>query len=142
MTPTLLGRWQTRLFINTALGLPLTVPFFVISIPTGPGALVPFGALAIVTFVGLVLDVGYQQVQKRRWDHDWPTWIQVVAGLIEGLVSWMVLLICVPLWIWMPLVLTLFPLHYTVVWLAGFLFLQGPVYVVFPMWRFRGGRIV
>ncbi|MGK0348682.1 MAG: hypothetical protein ACI855_004774, partial [Myxococcota bacterium] len=40
------------------------------------------------------------------------------------------------------LALFLFPLHYGIIWLAGFLFVQGPIYVVFPRWRYRGGRIV
>jgi hypothetical protein len=50
--------------------------------------------------------------------------------------------VCLPLCCFAQLALFLFPLHYGIIWLAGFLFVHGPIYVVFPRWRYRGGRIV
>lgn len=140
MTPTLAGRMQTRLFIIVLFGIPWTLPFAVLSIPTGVGVVVPFIALAIVLGVGLALDPLYDRMQQRRWDHDWPTWLQVVAGLVEGLLAWILVASCCPLPLAAPAAVVLFPLHYGLVWLTGFLFLQGPIQVLFPHWRFRGGR--
>jgi hypothetical protein len=141
MTPVLMGRWQTRLFVMTVFGIPLTIPFAVLGlITTGVGVLGPFVALSSVTGIGLILDVGYDTMQQKRWDHDWPTWLQVVAGVVEGLLSGAVA--CCPLVCLNGVAVVLFPLHYGIIWLAGFLFVQGPIYVVFPRWRYRGGQIV
>ena len=143
MTPVLMGRWQTRLFVMTVFGIPLTLPFAVVGLlQSGFGALGPFVALVAVTVIGLTLDGFYDGMQRKRWDHDWPTWLQVAAGAVEGVFAWGVLCGCCVLWPVTAGAIVLFPLHYGLVWLAGFLFVQGPVYVVFPQWRYRGGRIV
>jgi hypothetical protein len=35
-----------------------------------------------------------------------------------------------------------FLIHYWLVWIGVFIGTQGPLRILFPRWRFRGGRIV
>jgi hypothetical protein len=39
-----------------------------------------------------------------------------------------------------PVNIILFALHYWSVWLGVFLMTQGPMRIIFPRWRFSGGR--
>ena len=136
MTPTLMGRVQTRTVLLTALGVPITLPFCVLAFPLVP---IPLVMLAIVWLVGLTLDPVYHALQQRRWDHDWPVHLQIVAGLVELLVSLPVVVGCGL--VSNPLTILLFPFNYLFVWLAMFLVAQGPMRVVFLRWRFRGGEL-
>ena len=136
MTPTLMGRVQTRTVLLTALGVPITLPFCVLAFPLVP---IPLVMLAIVWLVGLTLDPVYHALQQRRWDHDWPVHLQIVAGLVELLVSLPFVVGCGL--VSNPLTILLFPFNYLFVWLAMFLVAQGPMRVVFLRWRFRGGEL-
>ena len=135
MTPTLKGRVQTRLLLIGAIGVPITIPFALLAFPFVP---LPFLMLVIVLFVGLALDPVYHLIQQRRWDHDWPVWWQIVAGFVEFMFALPLLIGCGSLW---PQTICLVPLHYGLVWLAMFAMIQGPIRVLVPGWRFRGGEI-
>ncbi|MGK7891617.1 MAG: hypothetical protein AB4042_19990 [Leptolyngbyaceae cyanobacterium] len=135
MTPTLLGRWQTRLLLSLTVGVLLTVPFAIVLGSTA------FAVLAYVILFGLGWDALYTVLQKKRWDHDWPAVFQLAAGIWEAL-------------FFLALILTLglpginqfafpvvgFILHYSTVWLGIFLASQVLMRLLFPRWRFQGGR--
>ncbi|MCB9743567.1 MAG: hypothetical protein H6740_13280 [Alphaproteobacteria bacterium] len=144
MTPTLSGRWQTRIALMTLLGVPLTLPFCLLALLTvPPSAPVPLFMLGVVLGVGLALDPLYDRSQRGRWDHDWPVHVQLLTGLLEGLLSFILLFgCCGGVALLNPGLLLLFPIHYLLVWGSIFLFLQGPIRVLFPRWRYRGGEIL
>ena len=122
MTPTLLGRWQSRLLLFWTVGALVTIPFGF------PG----FTVLAIATLFGLGWDASYTVLQKFRWDRDWPAALQLLAGIWEGVVLWLV----IP-WI-SPYYVSI--LHYSLMWLVVFIASQSVMRVLFPRWRFFGGR--
>ena len=142
MTPTLFGRWQTRLLLLATIGVVVSLPFAMGLI--GPGAnSVYFWILGYVAIFGLIWDVLYNYLQKSRWYRDWPAAYQLVAGIWES-----VFIFCgVKLFGFLPIPipkaeLTLgdFLLHYSLVWLAVFIASQSLMRIIFPRWRFRGGQ--
>ncbi|MDB9373727.1 hypothetical protein [Nodularia sphaerocarpa] len=142
MTPTLFGRWQTRLLLLATIGVVVSLPFAMGLI--GPGAnSVYFWILGYVAIFGLIWDVLYNYLQKLRWDRDWPAAYQLVACIWES-----VFIFCgIKFFGFLPIPipkseLTLgdFLLHYSLVWLAVFIASQSLMRIIFPRWRFRGGQ--
>lgn len=142
MTPTLLGRWQTRLLLLGTVGTLISLPFAIGII--GPGAnSVYYWILAYVAIFGLIWDILYNQIQKYRWDRDWPAAYQLMAGIWE-----MVFVFCgVKLFGFLPIPLPkeeldpfVFLSHYSLVWLGIFICSQSFMRIIFPHWRFRGGQ--
>lgn len=138
MTPILLGRWQTRIFLMTSFGVLVTALF---GWSIGD-FLTPFVILGYVLIIGLYADVFYDVVQRNRWDHDWPPVLHFASGIFEGAVMWL-LIVLLPL----PGVPENMPFgtfltHYTLVWVVLFAVMWGPMKIFFPWWRFRGGRIL
>ncbi|MEH2094117.1 hypothetical protein CDG77_05965 [Nostoc sp. 'Peltigera membranacea cyanobiont' 213] len=142
MTPTLFGRWQTRLLLILTVGVLVSLPFALGLI--GPGAnSVYFWILGYVAVFGLGWDVLYNHLQKSRWDRDWPAVYQLLAGIWE-----LAFVFCgVKLFGFLPiplpkeeLPLAVFLLHYSVVWLAVFISSQSLMRIIFLRWRFRGGE--
>jgi len=126
MTPTLLGRWQIRLFLLSTVGL-------VISILIGGiyGNIVPaLLGLGTVLAVGCILDILYQYIQSFRWDADWPTSFQVGAGILEGLLVFFLIHPPQDMFLW----------QYGSIWLITFLLIQGPLRILWPKWRYQGGE--
>lgn len=143
VTPTLPGRWQTRLFVLVAIGVPVTLVFTLLFDDPGVSRSVFFRVLAYVLVFGLAWDVVFILAQRLRWDRDWPAAFQLGAGVLEGLVLWLIIDSAglpgiaagsVPFW-------SRFLPHYGLVWLAGFLWVQGPMRVLSTTWRFDGGRL-
>ena len=139
VTPTLIGRWQTRVFTLATLGVLVTAVFYVLS-RFNP---LFFFVLGYVLVFGLVWDLIYIMLQKLRWDRDWPAVFQVINGIIEGLFLYLIMSFFglpgiprgdVPGWVFLQ--------HYGLVWLISYWWVQGPMRALFPWWRFRGGRIV
>ncbi|NES94959.1 MAG: hypothetical protein F6K32_06935 [Desertifilum sp. SIO1I2] len=139
MTPTLFGRWQTRLFLLATAGGSITLLFALGIIGPGAGGIY-FWILAYVALFGLAWDVFYNYLQQGRWDRDWPAAVQWLAALGEAIFLLLVIKIIglpgVPRW--MPV--GLFFLHYGCVWLAVFLASQSLMRILFIRWRFNGGR--
>ena len=137
MTPTLLGRWETRTALLATFGLVISLIFLVFD-PSGP-----FIAVLIdVWFFGLLWDVVYIGLQKFRWDRDWPTCFQILTGFTEGAFIYILSRTT-----GLPLVHGRIPLHifilqYGLIWLTTFLWVQGPMRLVNLHWRFHGGRFV
>lgn len=139
MTPTLFGRWQTRLFLLSTIGILVTLPFSLgfFEPNFGNGY---FLVLAYIALFGCGWDILYNYLQKNRWDRDWPGIFQVLAGIWEAIF----LAVCVNL-IGLPslpkLDLFWFTFHYSLVWLSVYVASQTMMRVLFPLWRFRGGQI-
>jgi hypothetical protein len=142
MTPTLLGRWQTRLLLLATVGVVVSLPFAMGLIGSSGGS-VYFFILIYVAIFGLVWDVLYDYLQKFRWDRDWPAAYQLFAGIWECFFVFCGVKIFGFLPLPIPkdfLSLELFLLHYSVVWLAVFIASQSLIRIIFPRWRFRGGQ--
>ncbi|MEO8893587.1 MAG: hypothetical protein ABI417_19040 [Coleofasciculaceae cyanobacterium] len=139
MTPTLFGRWQTRLFLLFSVGSLITLPFYlgIIEPDFGIGYFLVLGYIALF---GCVWDLVYNYLQKFRWDRDWPGALQLLAGIWEAIF----LLVCVNFF-GLPglpkLDLFWFTWHYSLVWLSVYIASQTIMRILFPLWRFRGGQI-
>jgi hypothetical protein len=142
MTPTLFGRWQTRLLLLATIGVLVSLPFAIGLIASSPST-VYFWILSYVAIFGLAWDIVYDQLQKYRWDRDWPAAYQFLAGIWE-----MVFVFCgVKFFGFLPLPIPkeelspgVFLLHYSIVWIAVFITSQSLMRIVFVRWRFRGGE--
>lgn len=136
MTPTLMGRWQTRLLLLGSVGVVITALFAGIA-----GSSEPFVNLLLVLIFGFFWDLLYIFCQSFRWDGDWPPIFQLLEGIWEGL---FVFFINPNHRLPLPELLSadtaLFFAHYATIWFAVFVMTQGPLRVLFPHWRFRGGR--
>jgi hypothetical protein len=138
VTPTLAGRWQTRIALFATLGLLITLIFVVLT-----GRTVFLFALLYLALFGLAWDLIYTILQRFRWDRDWPPIFAWLAAVWEG-----VFLFALAAVVALPgidpggLPLVPFVLHYGLVWITIFLWTQGPMRALFPFWRFHGGRIV
>lgn len=141
MTPTLFGRWQTRIFLFATVGVLATLPFSlgVLGSPSNTY----LGILIWVGIFGLGWDILYDRLQKFRWDRDWPASFQLLAGIWEG-VFILVLLnglsVALPGVEKLPIRLSTFIWHYSCVWLSVFIASQSVMRILFPRWRFRGGK--
>ena len=134
MTPTLFGRWQTRLFLLSTVGIIITIPFYLLNKES-----VFFVVLFYVFLLGLGWDAIYNFLQKLRWDHDWPGTLQLLAGIVEGIVLGLLCKSKI-----LPGLTNFnlpdFIIHYSTVWLAVYTCSQTIMRVIFPRWRFRGGQ--
>jgi hypothetical protein len=142
MTPTLIGRWQTRILLLATAGVLVSLPFVMGWI--GPGSNpVYFAILSYVGIFGLAWDTLYDHLQKSRWDRDWPAIYQVFAGIWEMLFVWCGVKLLGIFPIPMPkenLFWGAFFQHYVTVWIAVFITSQVIMRIIFPFWRFRGGK--
>ncbi len=136
MTPTLLGRWQIRLFLLSTIGLVISLLVWWITRSPTP---LPLLALLYVFIVGCILDVLYQYIQSFRWDRDWPTSFQVVAGIVEGLLVWLLVELSNHFALAKSFTL-IFLIQYGSIWLIIFALLQGPLRILWPQWRYQGGE--
>ena len=136
MTPTLIGRWQTRIVTFATLGVIVTAIFALL----GDGPF--FAVLGYVVLFGLVWDVVWIGLQQLRWDRDWPAAFQVATGIWEGIFVYAVASLVILPGIPHEIPPTTFIAHYGLVWLTIFVWVQGPMRVILPFWRFHGGRVV
>lgn len=131
MIPSLVGRLQTRLFTMATIGLVWTL-FYAWVTPVGVvDVLIILGA---ATVAGLVWELVYNAYANTRWDKDFASGLALVMGLVE-LVP--VLGLAAVLDLSLGYVAAHFGVAYVLIWL----FVQGPIRVLIPRWRFRAGRI-
>ena len=143
MTPTLLGRIQTRWVLVWTVGLlwllvvgpwlPLAGPTTATVWHTG------LAALVLVSVVGTAWELAYHAVQQLRWDKDWPTLLGLLLGLSEGVVVYRLLQLGLP---WQVDAITPAPFawQFGTIWVVIWAVANGPIRVLFPRWRFAGGR--
>ncbi|KAA3663843.1 MAG: hypothetical protein DWQ04_08760 [Chloroflexi bacterium] len=137
MTPTLAGRWQSRFLLLGTLGMIISIGFAWLF-----QSAAPLIFLLVVALFGLAWDVLYDVLQKRRWDHDWPPSFQLLAGIIEGLFVFLLVVSVGQRHAFALPTMSQFWLHYTTVWLATFAASQSVMRLIFPRWRFHGGEWV
>jgi hypothetical protein len=154
MTPTFIGRIQTRIFALIVIGVPATLLItLVIPATLSPGTsrggalgglyAITFSALAIVLVVGVVVwEPIYHGLQQFRWEKDWPTFFGLITGINEGILAYVLLKAIGPTPSGAQVGAGGFAVDFAFVWLSAFLFLNGPMRVPFIRWRFRGGRVL
>ena len=139
MTPTLFGRWQTRIFLLATVGILISLPFHWGYF--GQESNVYFWVVFYVGLLGIGWDVLYDFLQKYMWDHDWPGAFQFYAGVVEGLVLAVIIdNIGLPHIPRSEFDLITFIQHYGLVWLGVYLSSWVVMRLLFPRWRFRGGE--
>ena len=135
MTPTLFGRWQTRIFLLLTIGFLITFVFFLIS-----SKIAYFLVLFYVLLFGLIWDIFYNFLQKLRWDRDWIGIFQLLTGIWEGIFIFTMIK-----WLGLPgiprnILFLNFAFHYSCVWLGIYTISQTLMRILFPRWRFWGGQ--
>ena len=160
MIPTLFGRWQSRLLIFVIFGLPVT---YIYGIALAGWSLLParepFLLLVTILGLGLILDCVYSQMQRFRWDNDWPfaffvffsyaEFLLVVGAMRLDWLPWLPScrqtrtdpltrqLVCqiytIPFWLafW----------HFTSIFVPAFVFVVGLGQTLLLRWRFKGGEL-
>ncbi|MCL4870470.1 MAG: hypothetical protein KJ063_16025 [Anaerolineae bacterium] len=141
MTPTLRGRVETRLFLLTFLGLPITAIFAWLY----QDRQTPFVLLGYVLLFGLAWDGVYYGLQTLRWNRDWPPLFMVVAGVWEAMFLWGLISLSREAGLTLPgvapgLTFFQFAAHYTVVFWSTFAAAFSLLPILFPRWRYRGGE--
>lgn len=145
MTPTLLGRLQTRWAMVWTVGLAwvlLIGPLLPLAGPT-PETVRHTGiaSLVLVAIVGTVWELLYHLVQQLRWDKDWPTLLGLVLGVPEGFVVYQLLIRDLP-FVTDPISPQPFIWQFATVWVVIWAVTNGPIRILFPRWRFAGGRFL
>lgn len=140
MTPTLFGRWQTRIFLLSTVGILVTIPFALGWIGNN-ASLIYFWVLFYIGLFGLAWDCIYHFLQQFLWDHDWPGILQLGAAVVEAIfLLVLIIFFGLPNIVPTDLNVGLFFLHYSAVWIAVYLAAWVVMRLLFPRWRFRGGR--
>jgi hypothetical protein len=145
MSMSLRGRLETRVFLILTVGLLWTLALTAVYRPGGEDAPSAYRSnltvLALMGAFGLGWELVYHALQQLRWDRDWPSVFAALAVVNEGALLW-VLTDAGP---W-PRVdhgsAGAFALLVGTTWFAMWLFVQGPMRVVFLRWRLQGGRIL
>ncbi|HEX9992759.1 MAG TPA: hypothetical protein VGB14_07520 [Acidimicrobiales bacterium] len=145
MTPTLIGRIETRIFVLVVVGglWTLLVSPFLPGIPgeAGLGDVyeLTFEVLATVLLAGLVWELVYHLLQQFRWEKDWPALFGLLTGINEGIVAHFATKALFDVDV---LPGSAYVVHFTTTWLLTWFFVNGPMRVLFLRWRFDGGRIL
>ncbi|MEV0620773.1 hypothetical protein AB0I81_46135 [Nonomuraea sp. NPDC050404] len=139
MIPTLAGRLQTRLFVLATVGVVLTALLTPL-LPMSFGD--AFLMLLAVAVVGAGWELLYHLLMQFRWDKDWPTLFGLVTAVPEGLLMWGLLDLGLVPGVDGPVAFWAFAVMFGVVWLGQWLFVNGPMRVLFVKWRHRGGRLL
>lgn len=140
MTATLFGRIQTRVFVVATVGLLWTI--IVTPVLPDRGRLstaygVTFRVLLIVGVAGIGWELVYHGLQQFRWEKDWPALFGLLTGINEGISTWLV-----ARGFDIKVRGSAFLVHFATTWIALWLFVNGPMRVIFIRWRYRGGRIL
>ncbi len=142
MTPTLMGRIQTRFFLLFTVGL-LWTALIVPVLPKGGATVIELYIVAIIALVvaavvGIAWEFLYHLIQQYRWEKDWPILLGLLVGIPESITTFLVVDAIV---IGGPALVGFF-IHFLTTWLVVWLVANGPMRVIFLRWRYRGGRIV
>jgi hypothetical protein len=152
MTPTLPGRIQTRIFVTLVIGgiwTLIVTPFLPAPVEVSTSDLyqVTFTVLVTQLVLGIGWELVYHWLMGFRWEKDWPSFFGFIEGITEGLLLWIVLSADI-----VPGISedagdrqvfgSTFLVLFISTWIITWAWLQGPMKVVNPRWRFRGGRII
>ena len=127
-----MGRWETRLALLATIGLLITLIFTLVFGSTG----FLFVLLYVAVF-GVIWDVIYIALQQFAGTATGPPFFRSsMESPKASSCTWSSGSSVYPE-CHRPLA-RLFIAHYGLVWLAIFLFTQGPMRAIFPFWRFHG----
>ncbi len=143
MTPTLAGRWQTRLLLYIFIGLPITV-LYALYLDLGEvGRFAdPFVFLTAILVIGLILDHPYIQIQRFRWDNDWPFAFQLFFSILEFLIVLGLMNIgFLDSLLVERIDADTATTHFTLVLIPSFLAVLAGIQIFLVRWRFKGGEL-
>lgn len=160
MTPTLFGRWHTRILLFVFLGLSITLIFALLQVWVRNLSITqlpiePFQVISLIFLVGLILDPLYIFLQSFRWDRDWPFAFQFVSMIFEFLiVIGIIYLDFIPFLRGLYNFVYVAPsgffnnstniwdvcFHFGMVFWPSFIALLGFVQIFAIRWRFKGGE--
>lgn len=157
MTPSFLGRVETRWFLLATVGVVVTaiitpILYWLILSPAGSmGSLgeaykATYLALLLVAAFGFFWEILWHFLMQFRWDKDWPAMFILLQAIPEAVPVWFALSAIMG---WgdlpggVPSSLRIFYiLDFAIVWICVFLVAHGPMRVPFIRWRFAGGRLL
>lgn len=147
MTPTLLGRWQIRLLLLLAVGLPVSAIYALVRFgPDHADFWIPMKVVALMFVIGILVDPVYSWFQTFRWDHDWPFAFFVFFTVLEFLAV-LALSELDPYRLLgfsafdSPERFGVFTLHFGIVLLLSLFCVVGLLQIFFIRWRFKGGEL-
>ena len=143
MTPTLMGRLQTRLILYIFIALPVTLLYALFLDLGEVGRLSdPFVFISAMTLIGFILDPFYIQIQRFRWDNDWPFAFQFFFTILEFLVT-LGLMSAGALdgFLVSRIDSMVSASHFFLVFIPSFLALLGGLQIFMIRWRFKGGEV-
>ena len=152
MIPTLSGRIQTRIWLILFVGIPWTLiitPFLPNNRDQVPDSSLidtyktTFSVLGIVLVLAVFFwELLYHFLQQFRWEKDWPVMFTLLLVIPESIVAKLVFnaldigekfnATATDATYWW---------HIGTTWLVMWLFVLGPIKVLFVRWRFNGGRM-
>ena len=152
MLPTLMGRIQTRIVALLVIGGIWTLiitPLLPAPQPVSTGDLykVTFTVLLTQLVLGIGWELVYHWLMGFRWEKDWPSFFGFIEGITEAVLLWIVLSADI-----VPGISeepgdrqvfgSTFLVLFITTWIVTWAWVQGPMKVVNPRWRFRGGRLI
>ena len=141
MLPTLAGRIQTRIFMLTVLGGLITLLITPL-LPHDPSYASTFGVLVAVMALGVAWEFVYHGIQQFRWEKDWPTLFGLLTAVNEGSLTLVLLRDRLVPWVEDVVPTSTFVIMFLVIWMAVWIWVNGPMRVPMIRWRFHGGRFV
>ncbi|CFX47187.1 conserved membrane protein of unknown function [Candidatus Filomicrobium marinum] len=143
MIPTLSGRWQTRILLYVVLGLPITALYAsYLGLDEIGRYGDPFVFLTALLLVGLGLDYAYIQIQRFRWDNDWPFAFQFFFSIVEFLI----VLGLMNIGLLDPFLVDRIPAdiattQFLLIFIPSFFAVLGGIQIFLIRWRFKGGEL-
>jgi hypothetical protein len=123
------------------VGLPVTL-IYAIYLELDEDFLDPFVFLTALLLVGLVADLGYQQIQRFRWDNDWPFAFFLFFSIIEFLIVLGLLNAgALDPFLVYRLDNTTVLIHFSWVLLFSFIGVLAGIQLFMIRWRYKGGEI-
>jgi hypothetical protein len=145
--PTLGGRIQTRIVLLAIIGGLVTLIITpVLPLPAGTrlsdAYRDTFIILAAVAVIGIAWECLYHLIMQWRWEKDWPTFFGFATMVNEGALIWVLLHFNALPGIVGKVPAPAFVIDFVLVWVAAWLWANGPMRVVNIRWRFHGGSLV
>ncbi len=152
MIPTLSGRIQTRIWLILFIGIPWTLiitPFLPNNRDIIPGSALLDTYKTTFSVLGIVLvlavfgwELLYHFLQQFRWEKDWPVMFSLFLVIPESIVAKVVFdALDIGAKFNATATNATYWWHIVTTWMVMWLFVLGPIKVLFIRWRFRGGRI-
>lgn len=152
MTPTLMGRIQTRIFLVAVIGSIWTLlitPLLPVDAPLDIKYTVTYRVLLAFGLCGIVWECIYHGLMQLRWEKDWPAFLTILLIVPEGFVVWLLMrfgvlgpsaeAIARNL---VEFALLSFLIHFVTTYYVAFLWSNTFMRVQSIRWRFRGGRLI